>query len=593
MIFRKRKKRSYSSILLRMLPLPFLFLLLSLSANAQVYVMNTFTVTTCSGTFLDPGGNADYPLGNTSTMTIAPGVAGQFITVNFAWFDIQQDWDVLYAYDGTSAAAPLIGIFSGNVSPGLLSASTANASGSLTFRFVSNWWTSGPEPGWSATIACSATGGTPRYAMKNGGSYTVCSGTFYDSGGATHSYTWNENSTMTFCPATAGNGIQLDFGPIDLEQDWDLLKIYDGPNTSSPLIAGFGNSDNVVLPAQTITASTTNTTGCLTASFVSDGWWQNSGWSAAISCVPKTPPTYAVNTGSVTTCTGTFTDNGGSNAPYMDFSDDIFTICSDDVSNPYVTVNFSALDLWTNYDFLRVYDGTTTAAPLIGTYTGILAPFSVSSGNVSGCLTFHFTSDLWTQRMGWTASIGCSPIIGLPVEWLGFSGERSGEAIDLSWKTATETNSWYFAVERYNGTAFDSIGAVTAAGNSTQPLSYSFADYNASSGWNYYRLKQVDINGQYDYSAIVAVGPSIGTSDVSLHYDKSGEAQLLFQHLEELPLSVRIYEVTGAMVSETDHTPQSAYDPFAIDERTLAPGIYLLDVSAGSGFHKVLTYVKE
>lgn len=562
--------------------------------RAQTYIMGNTTIATCSGTFLDPGGNADYPVGNNSTMVINPGVAGQFVTVNFAWFNIQQDWDVLYAYDGNSVAAPLIGIFSGTNSPGLIRASSANATGSLTFRFISNWWTSGPEPGWSATIACTAAGGSPVYSMKNGGNYTVCSGTFYDSGGANHTYTWNENSVMTFCPATAGQGIQLAFSPVDLEQDGDLLYIYDGASTASPLIAGFGNSDNVILPAQTITASTANAGGCLTASFVSDGWWQNPGWSAAISCVPKTAPTYAVMDGTISTCSGAFTDNGGANAPYMDFSDDILTICSNNPATPYVNVSFSGFDLWTNFDFLRVYDGTNTAAPLIANYTGILAPFMVSSGNASGCLTFRFQSDGWTQRFGWNATIACSPTIGLPVEWLSFTGERTEPGIVLEWETASENDSWYFEVQRYDGNDFDSIGYVQAAGNSTQVLHYEFLDRFPRDEWNYYRLRQVDFNGGYSYSSIVAIGPHQGEGDVRVLYQQDGFAdQLQFAHLTGRTLSVDFYENTGALVMRVSISPQSAYETTAIEGPDLATGIYYVRISDNKEFEKVIPYIRR
>lgn len=574
----------------------FLFVMLGihpLPTQAQTYLMNTSTVVTCSGTFLDPGGGGDYPLGNTSTMTFTPATVGQFCSINFTSFDVQQDWDVLYAYDGNSVAAPLIGTFSGTTSPGMVTASTANATGSLTFKFVSNWWATGPEPGWTATISCTATGAAPRYAMKNGATYTVCSGTFYDSGGATHSYTWSENSTMSFCPGTAGNGIRLAFSPIDLEQDWDLLKIYDGPTINSPLIAGFGNSDNVILPAQTITASTANTTGCLTAQFVSDGWWQNSGWSAAISCVPKTTPQYGVSTDTIYACNGIFTDNGGPNAPYMDFSNDKFTICPSSAATPYVNVTFSNLDLWTGFDFLKVYDGTSIASPMIGSYTGIISPFMVSAANPSGCLTFEFTSDLWTQRAGWSANIGCSGLIALPVDWLQFTAHRVQQNVQLDWTTASEAGAARFVVERHNGSGFDSLGTVAAAGFSSHSNSYRFVDTAPLDGWNYYRLEEVDWNGQRHTSPVAAVAPADGDADVQLQYEQNGAAQLLFEHLQDDQLSVMIYDGSGRQVETFNTAPGSAHERKSLDFPALAQGFYLIQVSGHDGFARTLRYVKR
>lgn len=569
----------------------FLFIIRT-CGHAQTYVMSNTTISTCGGTFVDPGGGSDYPLGSNLIMTISPGIAGQFITVNFTSFDVQQDWDRLMVYDGNSTAEPLIAILSGNTSPGLISASSSNVSGSLTFQFVSNWWSTSPEPGWSAAISCNATGTSPVYAMSNGGTYTVCNGTFYDSGGASHNYTWNENSTMTFCPATAGDGIQLAFSPIDLEQDGDVLYIYDGTSIAAPLIAGFGNSDNVILPAQTFTASTANASGCLTAQFQSDGWWQNPGWNAAISCVPKTAPTYAQSSGLINTCSGAYTDNGGNNAPYMNSSNNEFTICSDDPANQYVNVSFSGIDLWTGFDFLEVYDGTSTSAPLITTYTGIYGPTLVSAAGTSGCLTFKFTSDAWTQRFGWIATIGCSPTIALPVDWLSFNAERASESVVLHWSTASETQSWYYSVERYSASGFDSIGQVPAAGNSSQVLQYAFTDWNAGSDWNYYRLKQVDQNGQYHYSSIVAVGPENALPDISLNYAETG-MQLCFTEMEDRIMDVRISNSCGALVSVSSFTPTSTYDTYRPDVTAYAPGIYFIDISDQRGYRKVLVYFHQ
>ncbi len=94
----------------------------------------------------------------------------------------------------------------------------------------------------------------------------------------------------------------------------------------------------------------------------------------------------------------------------------------------------------------------------------------------------------------------------LPIELLEFTAARDGNNVATQWVTATETNNDYFLVERcVSGNTFETIGRVEGAGNSTQLLSYQFTDENPVVGINYYRLKQVDFNGNFSYSQIVPV----------------------------------------------------------------------------------------
>ena len=120
--------------------------------------------------------------------------------------------------------------------------------------------------------------------------YTTCSGTFYDSGGSAGNYTDNQNRTVTFCSSPAGQTISLTFSQFNIENNWDYMYIYNGPNTASPLL---GTYTGTTSPG-TISA----TSGCITIRFTSDGSVTASGWVAAISCITPDP------------CTGNFILNG-------------------------------------------------------------------------------------------------------------------------------------------------------------------------------------------------------------------------------------------------------------------------------------------
>lgn len=109
-------------------------------------------------------------------------------------------------------------------------------------------------------------------------------------------------------------------------------------------------------------------------------------------------------------CGSIFTDPAGPNANYANNANETTTICP---TNPtdYVTVTFSAFSLETNYDYLKVYDGTTPNAPLIANFTGSTIPTAISSSTPGGCLTFVFTSDNIVNKEGWIATVTCDSVI--------------------------------------------------------------------------------------------------------------------------------------------------------------------------------------
>lgn len=135
--------------------------------------------------------------------------------------------------------------------------------------------------------------------MTNGGNDQTCSGTFYDPGGTGNYAGGSSTMVHTICTDTPGEYIQAVFTAFDLWSNgclWgasvDRLRIYDGPNTSSPLIANY--RDNQGLGAYVIGIS-----GCLTFEFTRQdkggaGCASNSGapgWVANISCIDEFPET--------------------------------------------------------------------------------------------------------------------------------------------------------------------------------------------------------------------------------------------------------------------------------------------------------------
>ena len=119
--------------------------------------------------------------------------------------------------------------------------------------------------------------------------------------------------------------------------------------------------------------------------------------------------TYIITNGTTdNTCSGTFIDSGGS-GNYSNNESRIYTLCPDTI-NTDLTLDFTNFDVESGYDFLYIYDGTSTSATLIGQYhNGNPPPSSITATSTSGCLTFRFTSDYSITGAGWEASISCQP----------------------------------------------------------------------------------------------------------------------------------------------------------------------------------------
>lgn len=137
-------------------------------------------------------------------------------------------------------------------------------------------------------------------------------------------------------------------------------------------------------------------------------------------------------------CKDTIYDKGGPNRNYYDFEDYTFTIAPQGATS--IQLNFLSFNTEASYDIVYLYDGPTTASPLIGSYSGTNSPGSINSSG--GSLTIRHTSDNATTGPGWSAVWNCStsPPSGLTV--LQYNCPTIG--VNLSWTNAG--NGWFIDV---------------------------------------------------------------------------------------------------------------------------------------------------
>lgn len=96
--------------------------------------------------------------------------------------------------------------------------------------------------------------------------------------------------------------------------------------------------------------------------------------------------------------------------------------------------------------------------------------------------------------------------LSLPVEFITVSAKYDFTTgmVKVNWSTASEENNDFFTIERStDGLTFEALGSINGAGSSETINSYVFEDDNPVEGVSYYRIKQTDFNGQFDYSEVV------------------------------------------------------------------------------------------
>lgn len=183
----------------------------------------------------------------------------------------------------------------------------------------------------------------------------------------------------------------------------------------------------------------------------------------------------------------------------------------------------------------------------------------------------------------------------LPVSLLSFTANKNNNNAVLQWKTANETNTAYFNIQRStDGIHFTAIGTIKAAGNSSVERSYAYTDFNVNTlGANklYYRLAQQDINGTIHNSPIAQIGIANGKLSITLSPNPVQNRIGMYSPVAMSNAVIRIADMSGKVVY-TSRTDLSAGTMFSIDASAFAKGVYFVTVQSGTD-KQVMKLVKE
>ncbi len=169
----------------------------------------------------------------------------------------------------------------------------------------------------------------------------------------------------------------------------------------------------------------------------------------------------------------------------------------------------------------------------------------------------------------------------LPVELLYFTAECMGEATQLQWSTASETNNEYFTIERSSDAVnYEEVARIQGAGTTSQRNDYSFMVDNNSTAITYYRLRQTDIDGKYEIFAPIAIQcqNNKAATEISIYPVPANDQVNIFS--SNSPMTrIEIFSIMGAKVAEEPAEGNQT----TLHIGNLATGVYAVKVFTEDG----------
>lgn len=230
----------------------------------------------------------------------------------------------------------------------------------------------------------------------------------------------------------------------------------------------------------------------------------------------------------------------------------------------------------------ELVDGSTIATPITDIADGTTIIGYEYSSSVFNSFSSFFLTDATEV---------------LPVDFLGLNAKLVDDRIAaITWQTASEIDSKGFEVERsLDNKNFEKLAFVESQGNSTVTNAYSYLDKNLPEGVLYYRLKQIDNNGGFEYSDVVSVNVKVGATTILSVAPNPFTEQFTLTLSENVPTDAQIelLDLNGRLIrvlnknvgTQTNHT-------FDTNSLNLSAGVYFVRVQHAAG-NEVVKIVKR
>ncbi|MEM7369897.1 MAG: T9SS type A sorting domain-containing protein [Bacteroidota bacterium] len=168
----------------------------------------------------------------------------------------------------------------------------------------------------------------------------------------------------------------------------------------------------------------------------------------------------------------------------------------------------------------------------------------------------------------------------LPVEWLDFTAYQTGESsVTLDWSTLTESNNASFDIEKsLDGILFERIGSIQGQGTTSNISTYSHIDEKVYEPTNFYRIKQIDFNGDFSYSNIQEVRMGAGFSyHVELYPNPAIEEISISATADGIKtFEMELVDMTGRILQSQNQLELGGSQVAKVNISTYTPGIYMI-----------------
>lgn len=233
--------------------------------------------------------------------------------------------------------------------------------------------------------------------------------------------------------------------------------------------------------------------------------------------------------------------------------------------------------------------------PNNGTFQSIMVDMTPYKGVSDVLLAFRYDDGgFWADGMV-VDDIFISVGGALPVEFVSFTGRAEVRTNRLEWATASETNNSHFEIERsLDGMEFERIGIEYGLGNTTELVEYDFVDNNPLQK-AYYRLKQVDFDGQYEYSEIIVINRPIENELIGTVRPNptKGLSLLEFSVENDSEVDITIVNIGGKIMSAQRYAAASGLNQVQLDLTGYANGVYFISIHSDDGERTLTRLIKS
>ncbi|HRN43050.1 MAG TPA: T9SS type A sorting domain-containing protein, partial [Vicingus sp.] len=193
----------------------------------------------------------------------------------------------------------------------------------------------------------------------------------------------------------------------------------------------------------------------------------------------------------------------------------------------------------------------------------------------------NWDANTTTFQLNWNltngATLDCTP--PLPVTMSSFVNTCVDGKTLLKWTTETETNNDYFAIEKSDEKfQFYEIGRVSGNGNSNVTNSYSFVDDFYNDKTAYYRIKQVDYNGEFMYHRIIASSCFKDEFEVVNQQLMANSLDLIINSVQDEKILVQLFDIHGKLIVESSEQLKLGNNKITLDNFNINSGIYLVNL---------------